>query len=86
MTWPEFFRKQGVVEAEQAPLSNPISISATGREVAGTMAGQPLSYLVNMDQVYVCEGGNSVKTGFPNGLREKVAAGARFGRCEHLND
>jgi len=38
-----------------------------------------------MDQVYVCENGVSVQTGFPNGLRDKIKAGAKFGRCEHLD-
>ena len=33
MTWDEFFRRQGVVEASNVQFSNPISISGTGREV-----------------------------------------------------
>jgi hypothetical protein len=86
MTWDDFFRKQGVVEAAATPFSNPISISGTGREVVGGMAGTAFSWLVNADQVFVCENGKSVQTGFPNGLRAKIAAGARFGRCEHLDD
>jgi len=86
MTWDEFFRRQGVVEASNAPFSNPISISGTGREVVGGIVGASFSWLVNMDQVFVCERGNSVQTGFPNGLRAKIAAGAKLGRCEHLDD
>ena len=85
MTWDDFFRKQGVVEAN-IPFSNPISISGTGTEVVGGMVGASFSWLVNMSQVFVCERGNSIQTGFPNGLRAKIAAGAKFGRCEHLND
>jgi hypothetical protein len=85
MTWDDFFRKQGVVEAANVPFSNPISISGTGREVVGGMVGASFSWLVNMDQVFVCERGNSVQTGFPNGLRAKIAAGAKLGRCEHLD-
>jgi hypothetical protein len=38
-----------------------------------------------MEQVYVCEGGVSVLTGFPGGLREKLAEGASFGRCEFID-
>jgi len=86
MTWDDFFRRQGVVEASNAPFSNPISISGTGREVVGGIVGASFSWLVNMDQVFVCERGNSVQTGFPNGLRAKIAAGAKLGRCEHLDD
>jgi hypothetical protein len=86
MTWKDFFRKQGVVEAESVPFANPISISGTGREVVGGIPGVSFSWIVNMSQVFVCERGNSIQTGFPNGLRAKIASGAKFGRCEHLDD
>ena len=86
MTWDDFFRKQGVVEASNIPFSNPISISGTGTEVVGGIVGASFSWLVNMNQVFVCERGNSIQTGFPNGLRAKIAAGAKLGRCEHLDD
>jgi hypothetical protein len=86
MTWKDFFHKQGVVEAENVPFSNPISISGTGREVVGGRVGASFSWIVNMSQVFVCERGNSIQTGFPNGLRAKIAAGAKLGRCEHLDD
>jgi hypothetical protein len=86
MTWDDFFRKQGVVEAASVPFSNPISISGTGSEVVGGIVGASFSWIVNMSQVFVCERGNSIQAGFPNGLRAKIAAGARFGRCEHLDD
>ena len=86
MTWDEFFRRQGVVEASNVQFSNPISISGSGREVVGGTVGTSFSWLVNMSQVFVCERGNSVQTGFPNGLRAKIEEGAKFGRCEHLED
>ena len=86
MTWKDFFRKQGVVEAANVPFSNPISISGSGREVVGGIPGASFSWIVNMSQVFVCERGNSIQAGFPNGLRAKIAAGAKFGRCEHLDD
>jgi hypothetical protein len=86
MSWDDFFRRQGVVEASNAQFSNPISISGTGREVVGGTVGSSFSWLVNMSQVFVCERGNSVQVGFPNGLRAKIAAGAQLGRCEHLSD
>jgi hypothetical protein len=86
MTWKDFFRKQGVVEAANVPFANPISISGSGREVVGGIPGASFSWIVNMSQVFVCERGNSIQAGFPNGLRAKIAAGAKFGRCEHLDD
>ncbi len=86
MTWEQFFRRQGVVEASRVAFSNPISISGTGREVVGGTVGTSFSWLVNMSQVFVCERGNSIQTGFPEGMRAKLAAGAKLGRCEHLDD
>ena len=80
----DFFRKQGVAEAFDLPMDNPISISASGKEMVGGLAGAQTSWLVNMDQVYVCQDGQSVQTGFPNGLRAKIADGALFGRCEFI--
>ena len=52
----------------------------------GGIVGASFSWLVNMNQVFVCERRNSIQTGFPNGLRAKIAGGAKLGRCEHLND
>jgi hypothetical protein len=46
--------------------------------------GVAFSWIVDLGQVFVCEKDRSVPTSFPDGLRAKVAAGARFGRCEHL--
>jgi hypothetical protein len=86
MTWDEFFRRQGGREASNLQFSSPISISGTGREVVGGSVGASFSWLVDMSQVFVCERGNSVQTGFPNGLRAKIAAGTRVGRGEHLDD
>lgn len=86
LTWEQFFRRQGVAEASNVQFSNPISISGTGSEVVGGSVGASFSWLVNMSQVFVCERGNSVQTGFPNGLRAKIAGGAKLGRCEHLDD
>ncbi len=85
MTWDEFFRKQGVVEAANTPFANPISISGNGQRVTGGMPGVSFSWLVEMGQVYVCERGKSLPIDFPNGLRAKLAQGAKFGRCQHLD-
>ena len=84
MTMEQFLRKQGVVEAETLPVpyDNPTAISASGSEIVGGIAGALFSWMIKAEQVYVCENGQSVLTGFPGGLKDKVAAGAKFGRCE----
>ena len=85
MTWERFFAQQGVAEAANVPFNNPIAMSASGSEVVGGIAGASFSWHVNIDQVYVCKDGESVQTGFPNGMFEELAAGAEFGRCEHID-
>lgn len=82
MRMNEFLRKQGVVEAESVPFEHLSGISASGSEMIGGIPGVQFSWTIKADQVYVCEKGRSVLTGFPNGLKSKVAAGAKFGRCE----
>ena len=86
MTLDEFYTKQGVIEAQNAYMDNPVSISANGSKMVGGLTGYSVSFHVDMSHVYVCENGASVKTGFPNGLINKVKSGAEFGRCEHLID
>ena len=85
MNMTDFLRKQGVVEAQDVPFDNPLAVSASGSEIVGGIAGAQFSWMIEADQVYVCENGQSVLTGFPGGLRAKVAAGAEFGRCEFLD-
>lgn len=85
MNMTEFLRKQGVVEAQDVPFDNPLAVSASGSEIVGGIVGAQFSWMIEADQVYVCEGGKSVLTGFPNGLKSKVASGAKFGRCEFLD-
>ena len=86
MNFRDFFAKQGVAEASTVPFDNPISISGTGREITGGIAGAQAAWHVDIDQVFVCQDGADIQTGFPNGLRSKLAAGAEFGRCAHLDD
>ncbi|MGI2258871.1 hypothetical protein [Shewanella sp. GXUN23E] len=85
MSLDEFFGKQGVTEAANAHMDNPLSLSGAGNKMVGGIAGAMVAYHVDMSQVYVCENGQSMKTGFPNGLISKIKSGAQFGRCEHLN-
>lgn len=86
MKLDEFYSKQGVLEAKEAYMDNPTSLSGSGSKMTGGLAGYSVAFHVDMSQVYVCENGASIKTGFPNGLVNKVKAGAEFGRCEHLTD
>lgn len=85
MSLKDFFRKQGVAEAFKFPIDNPISITGSGDQLVGGLAGATFAWHVDMSQVYVCQDGVSVQTGFPNGLREAIAAGAEFGRCEFID-
>ena len=80
----DFLYKQGVVEATELSFVGLQAISAKGNKVAGVAGGQ-LSWIIDIDQVYVCVDGVSELTGFPNGARESVAAGAALGRCEFLD-
>ncbi|MEX3072369.1 hypothetical protein AB3Y13_11325 [Vibrio alginolyticus] len=86
MTLTEFYKKQGVLEAQDSYMDNPISVSANGSKMVGGVTGSAVSFHVDMSHVYVCDNGASVKTGFPSGLVNKVKSGAEFGRCEHLTD
>ncbi len=86
MTFDRFLREQGVAEASNVPFSNPISISGNGNIVSGGMAGVAFSWIIDMKRVFVCEDGQSVATDFPEEARERLAAGARLGRCRHLKD
>lgn len=86
MKLDDFYKKQGVLEAQNAYMDNPMSLSGAGAKMTGGVTGYSVAFHVDMSHVYVCENGASVKTGFPNGLINKVEAGAEFGRCEHLTD
>ncbi|MFI2811379.1 matrixin family metalloprotease [Microbulbifer sp. JSM ZJ756] len=85
MQLADFLRKQGVVEMDSLPMNNPISISASGTEIMGGLAGIQFSWKIDLDQAYVCNSGVSQQVGFPGGLREAVAAGAEVGRCEFID-
>jgi hypothetical protein len=80
-----FLRKQGVMEAWDFPMDNPISIDASGDTMVGGLAGATMSWHVDMNEVYVCRNGKSLKTSFPEGLRLQLRQGAEFGRCEFLD-
>lgn len=81
----EFFRQQGVPEAYKLGMSNPLSVNAAGNEMVGGLVGVSMTWYVDMKQVFVCHNGQSVQAGFPGAAVAKVKAGAKLGRCEHLN-
>jgi hypothetical protein len=85
MNFEDFLSRQGVVEASNVPFENPISISASGREIVGGIAGAAFSWHVNLDQVFVCKDGVDIQTGFPNGMVNQLNNGAEFGRCAHID-
>jgi len=85
MNFNDFLNKQGVAESYNVGFNNPISISASGREIVGGIAGAQMSWHINIDQLFVCKDGMDVQTGFPNGLVEELQAGAEFGRCAHID-
>ncbi len=86
MTWNDFFRVQGVIEASNWDFAQPLSISGSGREMVGQPGpGYPLSFYVEMPQAYVCHKGKSIQVGFPGGMVNRVRQGAQIGRCEFLD-
>ena len=85
MTLANFFNKQGVTEAFNFPMDNPISIDGKGNKLVGGLAGATFSWYVDMTKVFVCKEGQSVQTSFPDGMLAHIDNGAEFGRCEFLN-
>jgi hypothetical protein len=80
----DFFRKQGVAEAYQYGMDNPIALNGAGNEMIGGLAGVPMTWYVDMKRVHVCQNGQSSKVGFPAAAVNAVKGGAVLGRCEHL--
>lgn len=85
MNLKDFFNKQGVVEAWDFPMNNPLSIDGSGNKLVGGLAGALFSWHVDMTEVFVCKDGQSVGTDFPEGMLEELSDGAEFGRCEFLD-
>lgn len=79
-----FFRAQGVAEAYEIGVDNPLALNGKGNEMIGNIAGISASWYVDLNQVFVCSNGVSMQTGFPSGFIDAVKAGAKPGRCEHL--
>jgi hypothetical protein len=77
----DFFRKQGVVEAEKYGMDNPGAISGQGATIVGGLAGVGATWYVDLKQAFVCQGGSTVAAAFPIEFAAKVKAGALMGRC-----
>ncbi len=80
----DFFRTQGVVEAERYGMDNPLAISGRGSEIVGGIPGVSFTWYIDMKTAFVCKHGRSEKAEFPEEFIEEVRHGARMGRCEHL--
>ncbi len=59
--------------------------AGTGDTLVGGLAGATMSWHVDMNEVFVCRNGKSVKTSFPEGLIAQIGQGAELGRCEFLD-
>ncbi|MCA0900288.1 MULTISPECIES: zinc metalloprotease [Microbulbifer] len=82
----DFFNKQGVVEASQWPADNPLALSGKGDQMMANLAGATITFAVDMETAFVCDGGEDREVKFPNQLIAEIKDGAEFGRCAHLND
>jgi len=85
MTLKDIFEKQGVAEALDFPMDNPLSLNGKGNKLMGGLAGAQMSWFVDITKVFVCEDGHSVQTPFPEGTIEHLNNGAEFGRCEFID-
>ncbi len=81
----DFLREQGVVEANNLPIENPIGISGVGDTIMGGLAGLQFTWMIDLHQAYVCKNGVSIRTTFPDGMRAEVINGAEPGRCEFID-
>jgi len=80
----EFLQRQGVLEASRWLILG-ANVSADGKTLAGT--GGPLAatsyngYRLELDQVYVCHGKNTLRVGFPDAMDQHLAQGDTVGFC-----
>lgn len=83
-TMADFLREQGVMEAMQFPIDSPYTIDGKGNTLIGGLAGAMISFHIDMEEVFVCMDGVSMRTPFPTGTVDAVAEGAELGRCEFI--
>ena len=82
----EFLRGQGVMNASDLGIvSGGVKITAGGKHITGWTAvdGYWGSYILTLDQLFVCEGGKSKRVGYPGAVAAKLEnGGATLGMCE----
>jgi hypothetical protein len=80
----DFLQSQGVLEAQRWQIDG-VLVSADGKTLAGR--GYPMAadyvhgFRLDLDQVYVCKGGKTLRVGFPDAMDQQLAAGAKIGLC-----
>jgi hypothetical protein len=79
----EFLKAQGVMEAYTTSLIGPLAIAGDGKTLVGWGAGERdyVSFVVTLDQVWVCERNRSTLVGFPGAMLSHLARGAELGLC-----
>jgi hypothetical protein len=85
MVMTDFLQRQGVIEASNVPIDNPLAISGVGDTIMGGLAGASYTWKIDLHEVFACKNGESIRTTFPDGLRAEVINGADVGRCEYLD-
>jgi hypothetical protein len=79
----DFLKRQGVMEAYTTALLGPLAVGADGKTIVGWGAGETnyMSFVLTLDQVWVCRGGRSMLVGFPGAMLAQIAKGAEPGLC-----
>ncbi len=84
MLMSEFLQRQGVLEASRWQILGAF-VSADGKTLAGTAWPMATDYYqgyrLELDQVYVCHGKNTLRVGFPDSMDQHLAQGDTFGFC-----
>ncbi|MCB1569056.1 MAG: hypothetical protein KDI69_09625 [Xanthomonadales bacterium] len=74
-----------VWDTSNYPIDTPMGNSGDGDTIMGGLAGVQFSWLIDLEQVFVCKNNVFTVTTFPDGLRNEIAGGALFGRCEFID-
>ena len=79
----DFLRAQGVMEAYTTALIGPLAVAGDGKTIVGWGAGETdyMSFVLRLDQVWVCKGNRSMLVGFPGAMLSQIAGGAEPGLC-----
>ena len=83
MQMDEFLEKQGVVEARNLGLPNPLALDGKGDTLVGGLPGIVFTWILDMDKAFVCKDGRDLEVSFPKQLIKQVKRGALIGRCNH---